>query len=64
MRYRPYAGPTANSRAICAMRSRDARAVRDAMLNRAGPLVNDIKSLLLTRDGDQPPTKVNMEELV
>jgi hypothetical protein len=46
------------------MRSRDARAVLDAMLNRAGPLFNDIKSLLLTRDGDQPPTKVNMEELV
>ena len=48
----------------CSLRfaGEDARAFRDAMVKHAAPLYGDVKTLLLTRDGDTPPTKANIED--
>jgi hypothetical protein len=58
----PTYGPAGKQSCDLRYAGKDARAFRDAMLNHAGPLFNDIKSLLLTRDGDKPPTKANIED--
>jgi WD40 repeat protein/uncharacterized caspase-like protein len=41
---------------------KDARALRDALVRQSGPLYNEVKTLLLTQDGDKPPTKANIED--
>jgi len=41
---------------------KDARAFRDVLVKQAGPLYSDVKTLVLARDGDKPPTKANIED--
>ena len=41
---------------------KDARAFRDVLVKRTAPLYKEVKTLLLSSDGDKPPTKANIED--
>jgi WD40 repeat protein/uncharacterized caspase-like protein len=58
----PTCGPNGNQSCDLRYAGKDARAFRDVMVKHAGPLFDDTKTLLLTRDGDRPPTKANIED--
>jgi hypothetical protein len=58
----PTCGPSGNESCDLRFAGLDAQAFRDVMVTQAGPLHGDVKTLLLARDGDRPPTKANIED--
>jgi WD40 repeat protein len=58
----PTCGPNSNQACDLRYAGKDAHAFRDVLVKHAGSLYKDIKSLLLTRDGDKLPTRANIED--
>jgi uncharacterized caspase-like protein/WD40 repeat protein len=55
-------GPRNNESCNLHFAGLDARAFRDVMVKRAGPLYRNVKSVLLAHGGDKAPTKANIED--
>jgi uncharacterized caspase-like protein len=58
----PTCGPLGNQSCDLRFAGQDARAFRDVLVKRLGPLYGGVKTMLLAHEGDRPPTKANIED--
>jgi WD40 repeat protein len=57
-----WCGPNGNESCDLRFAGKDAREFRDVVVKNSGPIFQDVRTLLLTSDGDKQPTKANIED--